>query len=173
MGLVTVGASIGGCVLPVAAKNLIDRVGFKWTMRIIGFILIVTLGLSNLTLKRRLPPKNVPGGLLNLSAFKSAPYTVYCLSAFTTFLGIYTVLTYIDVSAARTPGMEGTRLSFYLVSITNAASLVGRYVAGVICDRMGPMNVMIPFTAVTGVATIAWPYARSKEGLVALAVVYG
>ena len=42
------------------------------------------------TLRRRLPPTNSKGGLLNLRAFKSAPFTFYCLSAFFAFLGLYT-----------------------------------------------------------------------------------
>lgn len=59
-------------------------------MRIIGFILILSTGIANLTLERRLPPVRVKGGLANLGAFKSAPYTIYCISGFTTFLGLYT-----------------------------------------------------------------------------------
>jgi hypothetical protein len=42
------------------------------------------------TLKRRLPPIKASGGLLNLRAFKSAPFTIYCISAFVIFLGLYT-----------------------------------------------------------------------------------
>jgi hypothetical protein len=58
-------------------------------MRICAFILIFTLGFANLTLARRLPPKNVKGGLFNLQAFRSAPFTIYCLSGFVSFLGWY------------------------------------------------------------------------------------
>ena len=59
-------------------------------MRIIGFIQIFTLTLVNLTLRRRLPPRKVTGGLFNWAAFKSAPFTIYCASTFVNFLGIYT-----------------------------------------------------------------------------------
>ncbi|KAF8630771.1 hypothetical protein AX15_002740 [Amanita polypyramis BW_CC] len=172
MGFVAVGSAIGGTVLPIATKNLIAHVGFKWTMRILGLILVFTLGLANLILRHRLPPVNVSGGLINLSAFRSPSYTIYCFSAFICYLGIYTVLTYIDVSAAGVPGVSYT-LGFYLVSIANAASFFGRYISGVVSDKVGPMNVMIPFTVVAGVMTYIWPYARTKHGLVAIAVVYG
>lgn len=63
-------------------------------MRIIGFILLFTLGLANLTLKRRLAPVHSTGGYLNLRAFKSAPYTIYCISSFFVFLGLYTGMSY-------------------------------------------------------------------------------
>lgn len=172
MGLTAAGASIGGTVFPIAARKLIPIVGyalgnfflvtateypicsrFPWTMRIIGFILLFSLSLPNVTLRRRLPPKHVAGGLFNLQAFKSAPFSVYCLASFSSFLGLYTgllvlsmslvlsyrhnttVLTYIDVSALSV-GVSPD-FSFYLVSIANGASLFGRLSTGIAVDMFG------------------------------------
>lgn len=59
-------------------------------MRIIGFILIFSLGVANLTIKRRLPPKHVSGGLFNFGVFKSAAFSVYCASTLVAYLGLYT-----------------------------------------------------------------------------------
>jgi len=42
------------------------------------------------TLKRRLPPVAVSGGLFNLKQFKSPAYSVYTASVFVAFLGLYT-----------------------------------------------------------------------------------
>jgi hypothetical protein len=42
------------------------------------------------TLKRRLPPVSVSGGLFNLKQFKSPAYSVYTAAAFVAFLGLYT-----------------------------------------------------------------------------------
>lgn len=94
--------------IPIAFNKLVQEVGFPWTMRIIGFILICTLTVANLvslfetlgsrthtdctyqTLQRRLPPMNVSGGLFNLRAFKNYAFSLYALSSFTAFLGLYT-----------------------------------------------------------------------------------
>lgn len=140
-------------------------------MRIVGFILLVTLVAANLLLKRRLPPVNVSGGLFNLRAFKSPAFSLYCASTFTVFLGLYTVLTYIDVSA--TSVGVSTEFSFYLVSIANASSGLGRYAAGVASDKFGPMNVMMPMTASAAAITFAWPFARSEASLIVVAILYG
>ncbi|KAG6911387.1 hypothetical protein DXG01_016484 [Tephrocybe rancida] len=171
MGLVAVGSSIGGTVLPILSKNLIPTVGFPWTMRIIGFILLLTLGCANLTLKRRLPPVNVAGGLLNLQAFKSAAFSVYCASAFFSFLGIYTVLTYVSINALESGISEN--LAFYLLAVANASSFFGRLVSGVLSDYCGPANIMIPFTATAGMLTYAWPFAKTQGALIAVVVIYG
>jgi hypothetical protein len=58
-------------------------------MRILGFIIFCTLGIANLTLKRRLPAKNAAGGLFNPKAFKMPAFTLYCLSTLVGFLGMY------------------------------------------------------------------------------------
>lgn len=158
IGLMSTGAS--------SSQNVITPGRFPWTMRIIGCILILGLGIANLTMKRRLPPVNASGGILNLKAFKSTPYTIWCLSGFVAMLGLYTVLTYISVSAAAY-GISPD-VAFYLVSIVNASSGFGRIVAG-ICA----LNYFGPITIIAGVVTYAWPFARSLASMIVVAVIYG
>ena len=51
------------------------------------------------------------------------------------------VLTYVDVSAASI-GISSS-FSFYFVAIANAGSLLGRYVAGYMSDRLGKTKLFI------------------------------
>lgn len=44
-------------------------------------------------------------------------------------------------------------MAFYLVSITNGASIIGRVAAGILGDRYGPLNMLIPFTLVVAAVT--------------------
>ncbi|KAI0050386.1 MFS general substrate transporter [Auriscalpium vulgare] len=148
LGIATTGSSIGGTVFPIMFRNLVVSVGFKWSMRIFGLLLVLTLGVANLTLRRRLPPRRAPGGLLNL-----------------------TMLTYIDASAP-SQGVIGS-LSFYLVSIANASSGVGRIAGGRLSDRIGPLTLIIPATALAGILTYAWPFVHGRGPLVAISVFYG
>ncbi|KAJ8700393.1 hypothetical protein PTI98_003422 [Pleurotus ostreatus] len=171
LGLLAVGSSVGGTLFPIVARLLITCVGFQWTMRIIGFILVCSLSFANLTIQRRLPPTNVSGGLFNLKAFRYAPFTIYCLSGFTIYLGLYTVLTYIDLAA--TAAGVSPDFSFYLVAIANASSGFGRFASGYVADSHGPINAMIPTTAIAGILTYAWPFAQDKSSLIAIAVLYG
>ncbi|KAF7793205.1 hypothetical protein EIP86_004314 [Pleurotus ostreatoroseus] len=171
LGVVAVGSSGGGTLFPIAARNLILRVGFPWTMRILAFIIMAALAVTNLTIERRLPPKKNSGPFINLAAFRSPAYSMYCSAGFITFLGLYTVLTYIDVSAAFVGVDEN--FSFYLVSIANAASAIGRIGAGILADKFGALNVMIPATTVAGIITYIWPFVTNKGGYVGIAIVYG
>lgn len=110
-GLVGVGSSCGGVIFPIAARKLIPEVGyvptilwllspsrlkfglvssFPWTMRIIGFIQIATLLVTNAATGRHLPVrKTLPP--LSLHVFRNPAFGAYCAAGLITFLGLYTV----------------------------------------------------------------------------------
>ncbi|KAI6035998.1 hypothetical protein PISMIDRAFT_621342 [Pisolithus microcarpus 441] len=171
LGIVSIGSSLGGILFPIAGQNLIPCVGFKWTVRVFGFMMLVALGIANLAIDRRLPPVNVKGGLVNLSAFRNPAYTIYCVSGIACYLGLYTMPTYLPVSATAV-GMSNS-FSFFLIAITNASSGFGRLSAGFLADHIGPLNAMIPFRGLAGILTFAWPYASSQGALISVSVLYG
>lgn len=59
-------------------------------MRITGLILISTFGAANLLVKKRLPPKNVKGGLFNWAIFLNAAFSLYGIACIAGFMGMYT-----------------------------------------------------------------------------------
>jgi len=171
LGIIAFASSIGGTVFPAVFRNFLITVGFKWTMRIIASILILSMGVTNLTMRARLPPTTVSGGLFNTKQFRSPAYTVYTASGFFALLGLYTVFTFVDASAPS----QGVPESFssYLLSIANAGNAVGRLASGLLADRFGPINVMMPATLAAGVLALLWPYTRGTVALVTLSVTYG
>ncbi|TCD70279.1 hypothetical protein EIP91_004180 [Steccherinum ochraceum] len=171
LGVISGGSSIGGTVFPIAARHLIQDVGFKWTMRILGFIQLFALSITCLTVARRLPPSKAPKKLVDFTIFKSLAYTIYCVANLVSFLGLYTVLTYIDVSAVHA-GLD-PNFTYYLVAIANVSSGFGRITAGFIADRTGPLNILIPGTTIAAVLTYAWPFAKTTGDFVAIAIIYG
>ena len=89
-GMVACGASVGGVVFPITVRKLLPLVGFTWTMRITGFIVLFTLSLGMCLVRLRLPPRDVKGGLFNFGIFKNPAYAVYGLGTFIGFTGLYT-----------------------------------------------------------------------------------
>ncbi|KAG1787916.1 MFS general substrate transporter [Suillus plorans] len=166
-----VGAAFGSILFPVAAQNLIPLIGFRWTVRVFGFMLMATMGMANIFLKRRLPPTKVRGGLFNLKTFRNKAYSIYCVSGIMILLGLYTELTYISVSA-ETIGVSKD-FSFYIIAIANAASAFGRLSSGLLGDKIGALNTMVIYTAITGITTVAWPFAKDESQLIAIAIIHG
>ncbi|KAG6380144.1 major facilitator superfamily domain-containing protein [Boletus reticuloceps] len=144
-------------------------------MRIFGFMLILLLGVANLTLDRRLPPQNVKGGLLNWTTLKNPAYAIYCISGITTFLGLYTSAYGVSFHVPGAPIQAGipNDFAFYFIAIANGASAFGRILAGLLADRVGAINVMCPFIVVAAIMTFVWPFVTSQGGLIAIAVIYG
>lgn len=54
---------------------------------------------------------------------------------------------------------------FYLLSILNAASILGRAIVGPIADRVGALNLMIPEASGTGLLQFSWISVNSTAGI--------
>ena len=81
------------------------------------------------------------------------------------------VFTYIDLNAV-TVGLSPD-FSFYLVSIANAGSTLGRVSSGILANKFGALTVTIPSTVLCAIMTYIWPYATTKGSLIAIGIVYG
>ncbi|KAF8322349.1 MFS general substrate transporter [Cantharellus anzutake] len=171
-GLVAVGSSVGGTLLPIVTRNLIPKIGFPWTMRVLGFFMLLTTSTANLLIRRRLPPVNIKGGLFNFPAFKSPHFALYYLSSTFGFFGMFTALTYLDTAAVEVAKINGD-LAFYLISIANACSGIGRLGSGALSGRYGPINVLGFFMVLAALMTYVWPYALSVGSLITVSVFYG
>jgi MFS family permease len=58
LGVVISGSSIGGVVIPIAlSKMLNSSLGFGWSVRVIGFLIMPFMAFACVTLKARLPSR--------------------------------------------------------------------------------------------------------------------
>ena len=111
------------------------------------------------------------GGVLNFLGLFTRRFSRPPCDYFATNANFLKVLTYIDLSAT-TVGIS-PEFSFYLVSIANAGSGLGRISSGFFADKLGPVTVTAPLTLLCAIMTYVWPFATSKGALVAIAVIYG
>jgi len=93
LGIVASGSSVGAVILPVTAERLIPKIGFGWAVRVIALIQLVTLAVSVIVMRSRLPPRKA-GPLVDPMAFKQKSYTLYTLGAYLAFWGLYTPFFY-------------------------------------------------------------------------------
>ena len=144
IGVQAAGSSVGGTVLPIAVQRLLPRIGFGWTMRLVGFLGLFFYVIAYFCMDTRLPPvANVRNGgwkkvkWVDGSAFKSLSYTLFTIGATLVFLGIYNVFTYMDVFATEYNIPQGQ----YMIPIMNAASTFGRIIPGFFADKVGRFNM--------------------------------
>jgi predicted MFS family arabinose efflux permease len=93
LGIVASGSSVGAVIYPIAVEKLIPQIGFGWAVRTVALIQVVTLAISNIIMKSRLPPRKA-GPLIEPKAFLQPSYTLYTIGAFLAFWGLYTPFFY-------------------------------------------------------------------------------
>ncbi|KAF7863218.1 hypothetical protein EAF04_007300 [Stromatinia cepivora] len=171
MGITVAGSSIGGVVFPIALAKMFanPKLGFGWTVRIIGFIMLAVLGISCTAIRARLPPRKKSFFLP--SAFKELPYVTLLISAFLMILGVFIPIFYLPTYAVEY-GMS-TELASYLVAILNGASFFGRVIPGVLADKVGRLNMFCVVGISTGILVFCWQSITSNAGIIVFAAIYG
>ncbi|KAI1361516.1 monocarboxylate permease-like protein [Xylaria arbuscula] len=173
LGIVVAGSSLGGIVLPILMSQLIPKIGFPWTVRILGFIVLLFCGMASFTVKSRLPPQPKPFHIAELIApFKEVRFALVLIGAFFFFWGLYLPFNYLNIQAQQ----QGVTPSLipYILPIVNAVSIPGRIIPGILADRVGRFNMMIIIATLSGVVTLAlWVPGNTTATTLAFGAVYG
>ena len=170
-GLAASGSSIGGVIYPIVFRNLQQSLGFPWATRVLGFISIVTLWFSVCIMKPRIKPKG-KRKLWDWSALKEVPYLLFCFGMFFGFIGFYGPVYYIQPYAI-SKGITTASFGFYLLPILNAASVPGRILPNFLADYVGPLNVLVPCSLMTGILALCWIGVSNLPGTIIFAILYG
>ncbi|KAK4098068.1 MFS general substrate transporter [Parathielavia hyrcaniae] len=177
-GIASMAGGVGGVVFPVMLRELLPRVGFAWSCRILALIMLGLAIPSNLFIKTRLTPargsrRKVHSVWPDLTVFRDPRFAFAAGGVFFMEWGLFVPLTFI-VSYAAAHGQDVTE-SYLLLSYLNAGSVVGRVLPGFLADRFGRFNVIIVTIALCVVTVLAlWLPAGSSEAmLIAYAVLFG
>ncbi|KAJ5887682.1 Monocarboxylate transporter [Penicillium taxi] len=171
LGITVSGSSIGGVIFPIALSKMLRNksLGFGWSVRIVGFIILFMVLIAMATVKERLPPRR--GKVLLPAAFTHAPYTLCTLGVLFMMWGLFTPFFYLP-QYAQSHGMESD-LSSYLLSILNAASFFGRIIPGMAADKIGRFNILIINGICTGTLLLCWIAITSNASIFVFAGLYG
>jgi MFS family permease len=171
IGLAACGSATGGVIFPSIVRQLLPRVGFAWTMRVIGIIHVVSLTFSLASLKPRIPPRRT-GRLVEWTAFRDLEYTYFALGAFLVrlppllpwyveadrnkfFWGVFVAFFFIAAFARDAQGFTYTQ-SLDLLMIMNGVGILGRLVPNYLGDRIGTLTVIIPVVGLGAIVAFCW-----------------
>ncbi|KAF2835120.1 MFS general substrate transporter [Patellaria atrata CBS 101060] len=172
IGIAASGSATGGIVYPIIVRQLLPKIGFPWTVRVIGFVMLVLSALTSALLRTRLPPRK-SGPLVEWNAFKETTYVLYCVGMFLSFWGLYFAFYYVGTFSRNVIGISYEE-SITVLLVMNAVGVIGRLIPNFFADRtFGPLNTIIPFAFGSGILIFAWPGVNSRGGLYAFSVVYG
>ena len=172
VSIVACGGATGGMVFPVIAQTLLYRIGFPWTIRMMGFVM---LAVSMLVLPFSRPKFQTPSpkAWLDLGAFRETPYLLFCVGIFFAFWGLYFAYYYVRVYVHDILEVS-QEVSFNMLLIINGFGIPGRFVPALLADKyFTPLNVEIPVILITGVLLFAWIKVHTLVSFYVWVAVYG
>jgi len=191
IGIAASGSSFGGVIYPIVFHNLLPKIGFAWTTRVLGFLILVTMIVPNVCMRVRvLPAKS--RSLLDLKAFLIPAYSLQVAGFFCGFMGLYMPFFYAQVYALERH-ITNESLAFYLLAVMNSTSTFGRkypfhikmYLGGtltrcfagiipnIFADKLGPFNVVVPCTLISATLCLCYMAVDTSAGIVVLMAFYG
>jgi MFS family permease len=152
------------------------RIGFEWAMRIIALISAVLCSVACLTVRTRLSPQK-SHSTLDFKALTDIKYGSATIGVFLIEFAVFVPITYIT-SYALDAGFSD-RTSYAILVFLNLGAIFGRFLPGLVADRLGRFNVMIVNSLMCSFLTLTlWLcgdlLARSNLGiLLSYAVLFG
>lgn len=176
LGSMLCGAAVGGMILPVIFNSALPRIGFGWSLRMFGFIAAALFAITQLLLKKRLPPKDGVR-ILEIEALKDKLFVLYIVGTFLTFLGLYFAFFFIGTYARNILGLSFTR-SNYVLLVINGAGIPGRLLPMWFADQrqirgIRPVTVQAPLILTSSILLFAWMAVQTESSVYVFAAFYG
>ncbi|KAL8965216.1 MAG: hypothetical protein Q9197_006620 [Variospora fuerteventurae] len=172
-GIAATGGSFGGIIFPLALQSLFPRLGFAWSVRLLGLLFFIILAIANLLIRTRLPPK--VGGTVrpDFRILRDVTFSLTTAGVFFIEWGLFVPLSYIS-SYALANGVF-MAFSYQLLAVVNAGSVFGRAIPGYVADRLGRFNTMIGAVALCLISVLGiWlNVGGSIAGLCVFGVLFG
>ncbi|KIX09633.1 uncharacterized protein Z518_00714 [Rhinocladiella mackenziei CBS 650.93] len=172
VAIVSTGNSVGGAVYPVIVRQLLPKIGYAWTVRVLGFVNLALLATALAFMRPRLPPRKA-GPIVEWKAFYEVPYICVLVGMSLVFGGLFFTYYYI-ASYGRTVINMSYADSLTLLIIFNAAAIPIRLMTGFVADKfLGPLNVMVPLLFLNALFAFAWIAVTTEAGMYVFSTFYG
>ncbi|KAF2122041.1 major facilitator superfamily domain-containing protein [Lophiotrema nucula] len=196
VGFVACGASVAGVIYPTMTRYLIDAMGFNDAVRLVAAVVTVT-SIFSLIFATPNPVHVHPrpqsyralGTWIDKDALKNTTFIWFSAAVAFLFFGFYPVFFNLEEWAAvsgygtrngsRAPVKvvnfdERPIQTFWLLTIMNGASTVGRLTMAAFSDRTGQLNMHIVAQIVSSLLVlILWTFAGSTAAAIAFCVTFG
>ncbi|KAE8371475.1 major facilitator superfamily domain-containing protein [Aspergillus bertholletiae] len=172
-GIACTAGGLGGVIFPLIILFAAPKIGFPWAIRIIALLCAVFCTLACLLMKTRLPRNKKAGASIDFKALSDIKYASTTAAVFLVEFAVFIPITYI-ASYGIHVGVNDT-LSYALIVFLNLGAIPGRFLPGLLADRLGRFNVMVLTSLLCAVLTFTlWlKAAANTAAIIAYAVLFG
>ncbi|KAI9266541.1 major facilitator superfamily domain-containing protein [Phascolomyces articulosus] len=171
VGITLAASGVGGLSFSYMAGACFETIGYRWALRIIGFMQLALLSVAAATCWRlNPPPKNVP--IVDIQDMKNKKFLILFFIHFIGNFAFYIPSGFVP-SYARYLGLDAFTRS-NLSAIMSAVMFVGKISVGFVSDYVGRFNMAVICGLMACVAHLAvWLTATSAGSMWAFVVLYG
>ncbi|KAF7926985.1 uncharacterized protein EAE98_006369 [Botrytis deweyae] len=157
LGVAASGSAIGGVVFPIIFNQLQPKIGFGWSIRVIGFIILLAATIPVPGMRVRTPPSAIRK-IFDTKAWKEPPFLV------TRFMGAYILPFYVQSYALDTNIVGGDVV---------VGSFFERMIPTHFADIYGPFNIDIICVLLSGILAFTWITHHTTASIILFTVSYG
>lgn len=165
----------GGVIYIIMFDRLIDKAGFPWTIRAIGFVAAACALLSFPALlsgSAMLARPRKRRALFDASAVKDKLFLLFTLCTFCNFLGYIVPYFYIPTFAQQKLGASQS-VSLYMLIGALAGSFFGRIGSGVLAHYIGSIVTWGLCALTSGILSLCWVSIETQASFIAFSVFWG
>ncbi|KIM93550.1 hypothetical protein OIDMADRAFT_137595 [Oidiodendron maius Zn] len=169
-----ISSATGGVIYPIVFRRLVFSAGFPWSIRCIAFIVFATFLLSWPILMY--PPNKSPivRNWIDISALTDMAFVSTVFGTVLSAMAYYLPMLYLPLFAETAiEGFHNIDLAFYLVSIANGTSVIGRLLAGLVATKIGPIETCSLAVITSALLLYCWLALKSTGGLIVWAAFWG
>jgi len=169
-GVATLGSSIGSLIFPIIFNKLVPQIGYPWTMRTIGFIILGLLACALLLYRPRREAME-PRQLFNSRIFTDKTYLIYVFGYFLGMLGLYVPNFFLPSFGKH--HQFSPSIFPYTTSFSKAGGIVGRLLSICLTPRIGVFNLYAPRTLIAAALVYCWIPIQQQGSFLAVVILYG
>ncbi|KAL1586262.1 hypothetical protein WHR41_05500 [Cladosporium halotolerans] len=171
VGITSTGNSVGGMIYPILTRELLPKIGFAWTTRVLGFLNLGLLAIAFAFMRPRLPPR-ATGPIIDWKAFTEPVYVLFVGGIFFVLWNVYFTFYYIASYGIENAGLPYSA-STTLVIIINGVGIPARIIPPFFADKFGPLNTVVPVLFCVAIVSYTWLAVDSTTGFYIFTVFYG
>ncbi|KAI2464695.1 MFS monocarboxylate transporter-like protein [Annulohypoxylon bovei var. microspora] len=173
LSLAACGAPVGGLIFTAISRQLSETIGYPWTIRIMGFVVLFNSIIILILARPRRLGNGVKRSLVDIAAFKEPTYLLFSIGLFFILWGLYIAYFYTTTFGKEIIGISESD-SLTLLMILNGAGVPGRIVPAYLADRwFGTFSTLLPFSFGVGLTLVMWSQVHTKVGFYVFVVIYG
>ncbi|KZO99340.1 MFS general substrate transporter [Calocera viscosa TUFC12733] len=174
-GLIFCGSGVGGGLFPVIVGFLLEKTGFRWTLRIWALLFGLFTGLATWFIKPRIPvsrARETRIAPVDWSFFVHPTFIIVAITTLIQALAYFPISLYMPTytSALGLAPINGQ----LVLSVFNLFSVVGQIIFGYLCDKISYSRVvMVSGLGAALSAYLVWGFARNLGLIFTFVILFG